>query len=89
MLKHEFPKFNGDNPHLWCDLCTMYFEVHSVSPSLKTSFAALNFKGASESSLQTLECRGRIEDWHAFRDAVFARFDKDQCKIQLRQFDSL
>ena len=60
-----------------------------MSPSLMTKFAALNSKGAAESLLQTLECRGRIEDWHAFRDAVFARFDKDQCKIQLRQFDSL
>ena len=60
--KLEFPKFDGDNPRLWRDHCNMYFEVFSVAPSLKTRFAALNFKGAAVAWLQTLERRGRITD---------------------------
>jgi len=46
-LKFEFPKFYGDNPWLWRDQCLMYFEVYGIHESLKTRFAALNFKGTA------------------------------------------
>ena len=67
----------------------MYFEVFSASPSLKTRFATLNFKGAAASWLQTVEHRGRITDWDDFCSAVFERFDQDQYKLHLRQLDGL
>ena len=78
MPKLEFPKFDGDNPRLWRDHCNMYFEVFSMSPELKTRFAALNFKGAAASWLQTFERRGRVAYWDTFCSTVFDRFDKDQ-----------
>ena len=53
MPKLEFPKFDGENPRLWADHYEMYFELFSVSDSLKTRFAALNFNGAAASWLQT------------------------------------
>ncbi|PAN08131.1 hypothetical protein PAHAL_1G390000 [Panicum hallii] len=79
--KLEFLKFDGDNPPLWRDRCDMYFEVFSVSPDLKTRFAALNFKGAAALWSLTIERRGRVLDWDTFCSAVFERFDKDQYQI--------
>ena len=43
--KLEFPKFDGENPHLWKDRCDLYFEVYSVSDYLKLCFVTLNFIG--------------------------------------------
>lgn len=40
----------------------MYFEVYSMSPSLKIRFAALNFKGTAVAWLQTYEHRVRVLD---------------------------
>jgi hypothetical protein len=87
--KLEFPKFDGDNPRLWRDHCNMYFEVYSVTPDLKTRFAALNFKGAAATWLQTFERRGRVTDWDTFCSTVFDHFDKNQYQLQLRQLDAL
>jgi hypothetical protein len=28
--KHDFPKFDGTNPHMWFDLCHTYFEMYST-----------------------------------------------------------
>ncbi|XP_066365248.1 uncharacterized protein [Miscanthus floridulus] len=61
--KIEFPKFDGSNPRLWQDHCTMFFEVYAVHPSLKTRFAALNFIGIAKTWLHTVERRERISDW--------------------------
>jgi hypothetical protein len=55
--------------------------VFSVSPDLKTRFAALNFKGAAALWSLTIERRGRVLDWDTFCSAVFERFDKDQYQI--------
>ena len=87
--KQHSPLFDGDNPRLWRDRCDMYFEVFSASPSLKTRFAVLNFKGAAASWLQTVERCGRITDWDDFCSAVFERFDWDQYQLHLRQLDGL
>jgi len=67
----------------------MYFEVFSVGESMKTRFAALNFKGAAATWLQTFERRGRVLDWEEFCLAVLERFDRDQYQTQLRQLNSL
>jgi len=89
MPKLHFPVFDGDNPRLWRDRCEMYFEVFSVLPSLKTRFAALNFKGVAANWLQTLERKRCVSDWEEFCKAVFEHFDRDQYQTQLRQLDSL
>jgi len=89
LSKIEFPKFDGDNPRLWCDHCEMFFEVYSVGDHLKTRFAALNFSGAAAAWLQTAEHRGRELNWDKFCQAVFDRFDRDQYQLHLRQLDNL
>ena len=87
--KQHSPLFDGDNPRLWRDRCEMYFEVFFVSAGLKTIFAALNFKGAAATWLQTIERRGRISDWEEFCTAVFERLDRDHYQTHLRQLDAL
>jgi len=85
----EFPKFDGTNPRLWRDNCEMFFEVYTVDQSLKTRFAALNFKGAAASWLQTVQRKGRIMDWDLLCEYVMAKFDGDQYQILLSQFEQL
>jgi hypothetical protein len=29
--KHNFPKFSGENPRLWIDLCDTYFEMYLLN----------------------------------------------------------
>jgi len=60
-----------------------------VGENLKTRFAALNFDGPAATWLQTFERKGRVLDWEEFCAAVFARFDKDQYQLLLRQMDTL
>ena len=57
--------------------------------SLKTRFVALNFEDAPAVWLQAIERRRRITDWQHFWELVFAKFDKDQYQLHLRQMDSL
>jgi hypothetical protein len=87
--KLEFPKFSGENPRWWRDQCEMYFEVYAVHPALKTRFATLNFTGPATTWLQTVERRGRIGNWEKLCELVFAKFDKDQYPVLLKQFDAL
>lgn len=87
--KMEFPKFNGDNPRLWCDHCVIYFEVYRTHPAMKTQFAILNFEGAVVTWLQTVERQGRITDWDKLCELVFSKYDKDQYQKHLNQLESL
>jgi len=87
--KMDFPKFDGENPRLWKDRCEMYFEVFGVSENMKIRFAALNFDGAAASWLQTLEMRGRVQNWEELCTAVCERFDRDQYQVHMRQLDAL
>jgi len=59
----------------------MYFEVYTISASLKTRFAALNFKGVAVAWLQTFERHGCVLDWDDFCTAMFERFDKNQYQL--------
>ncbi|CAD6232691.1 unnamed protein product [Miscanthus lutarioriparius] len=74
---------------LWRDQCEMYFEVYVVHPALKTRCAALNFIAPVSTWLQTMECRGCIVDWSKLCELVFAKYDKDQYSLMLRQLDAL
>jgi len=81
--------FDGTNPRVWVDRCEMFFELYSVTESLKTRFAALNFTGVATSWLQTYELRGRVTSWSTLCKVVCDRFDLDQYQTFLRQLDSL
>jgi hypothetical protein len=64
--KLDFPKFNGENPKIWCRKCEVYFDVFLVPEQLKTQYASLNFtyKGP-------IEAKGRIEHWIDLCNIVF------------------
>jgi len=85
----DFPIFDGENPRLWKDRCELYFEIFGVCEALKPRFAALNFKGADSSWLQTLELRGRVSSWEQLHMEVCAHFDRDQYQNHMRQLDAL
>ncbi|RLN39853.1 hypothetical protein C2845_PM01G06350 [Panicum miliaceum] len=85
----SFPNSMVITPVFGVIVVTCSFEVFSVSPDMKTRFAALNFKGAAASWLLTYERRERVLDWDTFFSAVFDRFDRDHYQLQLRQLDSL
>lgn len=87
--KIEFPKFDGENPRLWRENCEMFFEVYATHPSLKTRFAALNFKGAAASWLQTVQRKARVTDWDYLCELVMSRFDRGQYQLLLNQFENL
>lgn len=87
--KMDFPKFYGEFPRLWRDRCEMFFEVYSVPAMLKTRFAALNFRGAAATWLQTVERKGRIVDWGQLCALVMTKFDKNQYQLLLKQFEAL
>jgi hypothetical protein len=44
-LKHNFPKFSGDNPRLWIDLCDTYFEMYQVQACQWVCTAVLYMEG--------------------------------------------
>lgn len=73
--------FDGDNPRLWHDCCNMYFEVYAVSASLKTRFAALNFKSAASAWLQIFGHHGRVLDCDSLCTAVFERLEMNQYQL--------
>lgn len=87
--KLEFPKFNGENPSLWCENCEMFFEVYAVHPTLKTRFVALNFKGAAASWLQTVQRKARVTDWDYLCELVMNRFNRGQYQLLLNHFENL
>lgn len=60
-----------------------------MHPLMKTRFAVLNFHGTVATWLLTVERRGQIVEWHHLCELVFAKFDKYQYQLQLRQLDSL
>ncbi|XP_066317156.1 uncharacterized protein [Miscanthus floridulus] len=67
----------------------MFFELYAVHPSLKTRFAALNFRGVAKTRLLTVQRNGRIEDWVQLCDLVMNRFDKNQYQLLLKRFEVL
>lgn len=87
--KLEFPKFDGENPRLWKDRCEQYFEVYSISDSLKPRFAALNFTDVAANWLLTYELRHKITSWEELCLAVCERFNKDQYHTNMKQLDVL
>ncbi|CAD6241764.1 unnamed protein product [Miscanthus lutarioriparius] len=87
--KMEFPKFDGSNPRWWRDQCELYFEVYAIHATMKTRFAALNFKEPVATWLQTVQRRGRIAYWKRLCELVMVKFDKDQYEVLLLQFNAL
>jgi len=87
--KKDFWKFDGDFPRAWRDECEMFFELYAVQPSLKTRFAALNFRGVAKTWLQTVQRKGRVLDWDRLCELVMNCFDKDQYQLLLKRFDAL
>lgn len=82
--KMEFPMFDGLNPRLRKDRCEQYFEVYSISDSLKPCFAVLNFVDVAANWLFTYEVRKKITSWEELCSAVCEHFDRDQYQVHMK-----
>jgi hypothetical protein len=52
-----FPKFDGDNPRLWCRACEKYFRVYAVSEEFWVEYATLHFIGNAALWFQSAEIK--------------------------------
>jgi hypothetical protein len=44
-LKMNFPKFDGQFPHIWRDKCQDYFRIYNIHPTMWLMAATLNLEG--------------------------------------------
>jgi hypothetical protein len=81
----DFPKFDGDDYHIWLDNCELYFEIYGVSPLMKVKFAALNMVGNAALWLKTIQKRRKFVQWEELRAAVVERWGKSRHTFYMRQ----
>lgn len=43
--KHDFPRFDGDEPRIWLEHCTSYFELYRVPQHSWVTTASLYMEG--------------------------------------------
>jgi hypothetical protein len=89
--RHDFPRFSGETPLLWVDLCQTYFEMYHVPEHHWVSTATLHLDGHAALWFQSYKRRNRLIAWDAFVQAVVEEFGHDEFdgqmskRMQLRQ----
>ena len=83
--KLAFLRFDGDNPRHWRSLCTDYFEMYSVHPSLWIRIAKQYLDSATARWFQSIKPELDFSDWQAFCRLLHDRFDRDQKELLIRQ----
>lgn len=86
MPRIEFPKFDGRSPKMWQKKCESYFELYGVPPHMWIKLATLNFTGAADFWLQSVDKSVQKLGWVEFCSAVCGRFERDQQNQLIRQF---
>jgi hypothetical protein len=74
----EFPKFDGDNPRLWCRACEKYFRVYSVGEEYWVEYATMHFVGNAALWFQSAEDKMGKVTWQELCDTINKRFDRGQ-----------
>ena len=93
--KHDFPKFDGSNPHMWFDLCHTYFEIYMVPQHQWLSVATLYFSGNAALWWQAYKRCYSILNWEGLCAAIIQEFGQDDYDnhmsklLQLRQTGSV
>jgi hypothetical protein len=70
--KHNFPKFSGENPRLWIDLCDTYFEMYQVQAYQWVCIAVLYMEGHAALWWQAYKRRHSGLTWMDFTAAVIS-----------------
>jgi hypothetical protein len=93
--KHDFPKFDGTNPHMWFDLCHTYFDMYSIQRHQWLSVASLYFGGHAALWWQAYKRCNTVTTWEMLCAAVVHEFGQDDYDVfmaklhQLRQTGSV
>lgn len=89
--KHNFPRFEGDCPHVWLDRCLAYFELYRVPPHNWVATAALYVEGHAALWLRAYRQQHPVLSWDTFRRAIEEEFGPEEFEslmhslLQLRQ----
>lgn len=81
--RHDFPRFSGDKPLLWVDLCTTYFEMYRVPEHHWVSSATLHLDGHAALWFQAYKRQHRLLGWNDFMQAVIEEFGQDEFDGQM------
>nr|XP_045090196.1 uncharacterized protein LOC120962006 [Aegilops tauschii subsp. strangulata] len=76
--KHDFPRFSGDAPRLWFDLCHTYFQLYQTPPEHWVSTAVLYMDGHAALWCQAYKRLHGLGDWFSFMEAVQTEFGQDE-----------
>ncbi|XP_047061585.1 uncharacterized protein LOC124668504 [Lolium rigidum] len=83
MPKHDFPKFGGNNPRLWLDLCDTYFAMYQVPIHQWVCTAVLYLEGHAALWWQAYKRRCATVDWGDFSVAVTQEFGTEEFDTQM------
>ena len=81
--RHDFPRFSGDTPLLWIDLCLTYFEMYRVPEHHWVSTATLHLEGHAALWFQAFKHRNSMIPWDSFMQAVVEEFGQDEYDGQM------
>ena len=84
-----FPVFDGENPHLWKDLCEQYFALFSIQEIYWVHMATLNFSPATAVWLQAMRKKLLGMNWEGLCNVLCTRFGRDRHQLLIRQFYSI
>jgi hypothetical protein len=81
--RHDFPRFSGDKPLLWVDLCLTYFDMYRVPEHHWVSSATLHLEGHAALWFQAYKRTHRLLIWDDFMQAVVEEFGQDEFDGQM------
>lgn len=81
--RHDFPRFAGESPLLWIDLCVTYFEMYKVPEHHWVSSAILHLDGHAALWFQSYKRQHRLVHWDSFMQAIVAEFGSDEYDGQM------
>jgi hypothetical protein len=72
--KMTFPKFTGEDPHIWRDQQLDYFTLFNIQESMWLTAATMHLSGNAAHWYRAYKLRTPVYDWHTFMEAVEAKF---------------
>ncbi|KAK1649502.1 hypothetical protein QYE76_067307 [Lolium multiflorum] len=81
--RHDFPRFSGETPLLWTDICLTYFDMYRVPEHHWVSTATLHLDGHAALWFQSYKRRIRLISWDAFVQALVEEFGQDEFDGQM------
>jgi hypothetical protein len=72
--KLSFPKFYGENQHIWLDKCVDYFRIFNIPETMWTMAASLHMEDNAAKWLQVYKLKKDLTSWSDFASAVEEKF---------------